>query len=120
MLDELSAIKELHTQQRRWRKTCFISLISIVILSSAVFIMFGPALHNLLLQLMMVISMFSIAGLIFLDWMSFQVNKRKFPKEIIHGYVLEHSKPEDIHQSAELILNLVQERRKENPNMKNT
>ncbi len=119
MLDELSAIKELHTQQRRWRKTCFISLISIVIVASVVFIMFTPVLHSWLLQLMMVISMFSIAGLMFLDWLSFQVNKRKFPKEIIHNYVLEHSKPEDIHQSADLILNLVQERRKEKPNVTN-
>jgi len=119
MTDELSVIKELHTQQRRWRKRCFISLLSIVIILSIVFIMFAPMLHSWLMQLMMVISMFSIGGLMFLDWLSFQVNKRKFPKEIIHNYVLEHSKPEDIHQNAELTLDLVQERRKENKNRKN-
>lgn len=119
MTDELSAIKELHIQQRRWRKRCFISLLSIVIILSVVFIMFAPMLHGLLMQLMMVISMFSIAGLIFLDWLSFQVNKRKFPKEIVHNYVLEHSKPEDIHQNSELVLSLVQERRKENKHLKN-
>lgn len=120
MINELSAIKELHVQQRRWRKTCFIGFISTLVISSVVFILFTTMLHSLILQLIMVISMSAIFGVTFLDWFSFQINKKRFPKGIIHEYVLEHSKPEDIHQNAELILNVLQDRRQEKKNLKKT
>ncbi len=118
MLDELSAIKELHVQQRRWRKRCFIGFISTVLISSVVFILFTTMLHSFILQLVMVISMFAIFGLIFLDWFSFQINKKYFSKEMMHDYVLEHSHPEDIHKDAELTLSLIHDRRQESQRLK--
>lgn len=118
MVDELSAIKELHAQQRRWRKKCFIGFISTVLVSSVVFILFTTMLHNYILQLVTVISMFAIFGLIFLDWFSFQINKKYFPKEMMHDYVLEHSNPEDIHNDAQLSLSLVHDRRQKSQRLK--
>jgi len=118
MIDELSALKTLHTDQKKWRIVSLVSFIFIIVVSSFIFIVIPKVLPGLLFQVVMILAMGSVFGLVFLDRVSFVLNKKFAKKDIVNKYLLQNSKPEDIHQDAELIFELVKNRRAANQEMK--
>jgi len=118
MIDELAALKILHAEQKKWRRVSTISFIVIIAVSSFIFIVVPKAIPGLLFQIIMLLSMGSVFGLVFLDRVSFILNKKFAKKDIVNKYLLQNSKPEDMHQDVEFILELVRDRRAANQDLK--
>ena len=49
--------------------------------------------------------------MVFLDRISYQLNKKFFKQDVLHEYLLKHSKPEDVHKDADIIVELIKDRR---------
>jgi len=110
-MDELSALKAMHKKQRSYRVMSLIAFIIIIIFSSVVFVVFPKVVPGMLMQVIMVTVMGAVFGLVFLDRVSFTINKKLYKKDILHDYLFTHSKPEDIHKDVELVQELVSTRR---------
>ena len=110
-MDELDAIKSMHKEKRRWRLASMLSFIVILIVSSFIFVVIPREFSGIFIQVLMILSMLSIGGLVFLDRVSFQLNKKFFKQGIMHEYLFTHSKPEDIHKDADIVVELVRDRR---------
>ena len=118
MVNEIETLRTLHADQKKWRLVSLISFIVIIAISSFIFIVIPKSLPGLLFQVVMILSMGSVFGLVFLDRVSFILNKRFSKKDIVNKYLFQNSKPEDIHQDVELVLDLVKERRAANQEFK--
>jgi len=118
MIDELAALRILHAEQKKWRRVSTISFILIIAVSSFIFIVIPKTIPGLLFQVIMILSMVSVFGLVFLDRVSFILNKKFAKKDIVNKYLLQNSKPEDMHQDVEFILELVRDRRAANQDLK--
>lgn len=110
-MDELSAIKSMHKEQKRWRIASLLSFITMIVVSSFVFIVLSREVSGVFVQVLMILSMLSIVGLVFLDRVSFQLNKKFFKQDIFLQYLFKHSKPEDIHKDADIVVELIKDRR---------
>ena len=110
-MDELSALTSIHKKQKRWRLVSLLSFIAVVVASSFVFIVLSREVPGVLVQILMILCMFSIIGLVFLDRVSFQLNKKFYKKDIMCEYLFKHSKPEDMHEETDIIVELVKDRR---------
>ena len=110
-MDELKVLTSIHKEQKRWRLVSLLSFIAIVIASSFVFIVLSREVSGILVQVLMILSMFSIIGLVFLDRVSFQLNKKFYKKDTMCEYLFKHSKPEDMHEDTDIIVELVKDRR---------
>ncbi len=110
-MDELVVIKEMHKSQRQWRLATQLSFIAIVLISSFILVVLGREVSGVLIQLVMLLSMVSIAGLIFLDFISFMLNKKFFKQDIMHEYLFKHAKPEDFNKVPEIVVELIKDRR---------
>lgn len=110
-MDELSALKAMHKDQKRWRMMSMLTFIVLIILSTIVFVVFPRAVSGIFIQFLMIVSMLAIIGLVFLDRVSFQLNKKFFKQDITHEYLFKHSKPEDVHKDADVIVELIKDRR---------
>ena len=111
-MDEKAALEAMHAKQSKIRKTSMMVLILIIALSSVVFVVFPKTLPGMLVQVIMIAAMASVFGLVFLDRVSFTINKKTYRKDILHDYLFTHSKPEDMHKDVELIQEQVVARRK--------
>jgi len=111
MLDELSAIKSLQESQRRWKRTCLISFLIIIAVNSAMFVVIPKDLPGLLFQALLIITMFSVFGMVFLDVVAFHINKQLNKKDILYKYLLQHLKAEDVHKDVDLVVQLIKDRR---------
>ena len=118
MVDEIAALRVLHADQKKWRRISLATFLVTIAISSFIFIVTPKLLPGLLFQLVMVLSMGSVFGLVFLDRVSFILNKKFAKKDILNKYLLQNSKPEDMHQDVELILELIKDRRAANQEMK--
>ena len=112
MLDELVAIKAIHAEQKRKRLLCGVSFVTLIVIASLVLVAMPKVLPGLLYQLLMIISMACVFGLFFLDRISFMLTKKFYQKDILHKYLFEHSRPDDIHKDPELVVDLISRRRK--------
>lgn len=110
-MDELVVIKEMHKSQRQWRLATQLSFIAIVLISSFILVVLGREVSGILIQLVMLLSMVSIAGLVFLDFISFMLNKKFFKQDIIHEYLFKHAKHEDFNKDPEIVVELIKDRR---------
>ncbi|HFE39039.1 MAG TPA: hypothetical protein ENK06_11585 [Gammaproteobacteria bacterium] len=110
-MDELELIKEMHESQRNWRRKVMLSFIAILIISTFTFVVVGRNVSGLLTQMLMILSMLSITGLVFLDFISFMLNKKFFRQDIMREYLFTHSKPEDIHKDSDVVVELIKDRR---------
>jgi len=110
-MDELSAIKSMHKEQKRWRLASMLSFVVILIVSTFIFVVVPREFSGIFIQGLMILSMISIMGLVFLDRVSFQLNKKFFKQDIMHEYLFKHSKPEDIHKDADIVTELLKDRR---------
>lgn len=111
-MDEAQALEKMHQSQRQWRMRCKIGFIFTVVVSSFIFITLPNVLPGFLFQTIMVASMLSVFGLVFLDQASFQINKKFYPiKDILNNYLFKHSKAEDIHKAVDVVVELIKDRR---------
>lgn len=110
-MDELHAIKSMHNEQKRWRLASMLSFVAILVVSSFIFVVVPREFSGIFIQALMILSMISIVGLVFLDRVSFQLNKKFFKQDIMHEYLFKHSKPEDIHKDADIVVELIKDRR---------
>ena len=110
-MDEISVIKEMHQSQKRWRRMAQLIFITIAVLFSVIFIVMGRNISGAVTQILMIISMLSIGGLVFLDVVSFLLNKKFFRKDILGEYLFKHSKPEDMHKAEDIVVELIKDRR---------
>ncbi|MDH3327164.1 MAG: hypothetical protein OEM38_10660 [Gammaproteobacteria bacterium] len=110
-MNEITALKAMHGRQRSLRKACLTVFVSVVFLASIVFVVFPKELPGVLMQIFMVIVMACVFGLVFLDRVSFTINKKLYKKDILHDYLFTHSIPEDIHKDIELVQELIVSRR---------
>ena len=117
-MDELKALQAIHKEQKRWRLVSLLSFVVIIAASSFVFIVLSREVSGILIQVLMILSMLSIIGLVFLDRVSFQLNKKFFKQNIMCEYLFKHSKPEDMHEDADIIIELVKDRRSASQNKK--
>lgn len=119
MLDQLSAIKFLHESQRRWKRTCLIGFIVVIAINSSLFVIVPKDLSGLLYQFLLIVSMLAVFGLVFLDTISFFINKQLNKKDVFYKNLLQHSKADDIHKDIELIEKLIKDRRIASQEFKN-
>jgi hypothetical protein len=119
-VDDLASIKAMHNEQKRWRLLSLLTFIAVLIVSSFVFIVLPRDVSGLFVQVLMILSMLSIIGLVFLDRVSFQLNKKFFKQNVIHEYLFKHSKPEDIHKDADIVVELIKDRRAASQEKKKT
>jgi len=117
-MNEITALKAMHKKQRIYRKASIALFVVIIGVASVGFIVFPKVLPGMLMQMMMVLVMGAVFGLVFLDRVSFTLNKRIYKKDILHDYLFTHSKPEDIHKDIELVQELVVTRRQAAQEMK--
>ena len=110
-MDEVKALSTMHAKQRSLRKVCLISFSLIIAVASVAFVVFPKELPGMLMQLMMVIVMGAVFGLVFLDRVSFMINKKMYKKDILHDYLFTHSHPEDIRRDIDLVQELIVSRR---------
>ncbi len=118
MLDELGALKTIRQGQRKWRRLLQILFLLIIALTSVLFVVFPQVLPSMLMQLIMLCSMASVFGLFFLDRLSFYLNRFMFKQDIVHKYLFQHLKPDDVHKDAELVMELVGKRRQDSKAMR--
>lgn len=117
-MDEISALKAMHDKQRILRKLSLALFIVIIAFASVTFVVFPKDLPGVLMQLIMVLVMGAVFGLVFLDRVSFTINKKLYKKDILHDYLFMHSQPEDIHKDIELVQELIVSRRQAAQEMK--
>ena len=86
-MDEVKALNAMHAKQRSLRLLCLISFSAIIAVASVAFVVFPKELPGLLMQVMMVVVMGSVFGLVFLDRVSFTINKKMYKKDILHDYL---------------------------------
>lgn len=110
-MDELQAIKNIHAQQRRWKSKIRIIFLVTIVVASIILIVLPRTFSAIFFQFVMLLSMASIFGMFFLNFISFQVNKRFFKKDVLHDYLFKHSKSDDIEKDPELIEELIRDRR---------
>jgi len=110
-MNENLAVSAMHKKQYQFRKLSIVIFIIIIILSSILFIVFPKALPGFLSQIVMLIVMGAVFGLVFLDRISFIINRKTYKKDILHDYLFTHSKPEDIHKDTDLVVELIANRR---------
>ena len=108
----------MHKEQKRWRLYSLLSFVVILIISTFIFIVIPRVFSGIFIQMLMILSMLSIIGLVFLDRVSFQLNKKFFKQDMMHEYLFTHSKPEDIHKDADIVVELVKDRRAANQQKK--
>jgi len=117
-MDEVSALKAMHRKQRKLRRLCLAVFIAIIAVASVLFVVFPKDIPGVLMQLMMVVVMGAVFGLVFLDRVSFVLNKKMYKKDILHDYLFTHSHPEDIRRDIELVQELIVSRREAAQEMK--
>ena len=117
-MDELNAIKSMHKEQKRWRLYSLLSFVVILVISTFIFVVIPRTFSGIFIQMLMILCMLSIIGLVFLDRVSFQLNKKFFKQNVMHEYLFTHSKPEDIHKDADIVVELVKDRRAANQQKK--
>jgi len=117
-VDEKSALVAIHKKQKDIRLTSTILFSIIVAVSSVLFIVYPKALPGVVMQIIMLFAMSSIFGLLFLDRVSYTINKKLYKKDILHDYLFKHSKPDDMHKEVELVQELVVTRRQAAKEMK--
>jgi len=110
-MDEISALKAMHAKQHTFRKVSFFVFIIIIGLASVGFVVFPKVIPGVIMQLMMVVVMGAVFGLVFLDRVSFVLNKKTYKKDILHNYLFTHSHPEDMRKDVELVQALIASRR---------
>jgi len=110
-MDDLDALSDLHNSQKKWRLVSKLCFVFIVLISTLVFVIYPRDVSGFLIQILMILSMLSIIGLVFLDRVSYQLNKKFFKQDLLHEYLLKHSKPEDIHKDTDIIVELIKDRR---------
>ena len=109
-MDELKSIIAIHKEQKRWRLMSLISFIIIIIASSFVFVIFSREVSGVLVQVLMILTMFSIMGLVFLDRVSYQLNKKFYKQNITSEYLFKHLKPEDMYTDSDILVELIKDR----------
>lgn len=117
-MDEVTALKAMHKKQRKLRIISLTVFSLIVSVASVLFVVFPKDLPGALTQLMMVVVMGSVFGLVFLDRVSFVLNRKMYKKDILHDYLFTHSQPEDIRRDIELVQELIVSRREAAQEMK--
>lgn len=110
-MNELALLKDMHESQRKWRKTSLFSFIATVLIASFILIVLGKEVSGILVQIVMILGMLSVAGLVFLDVVSFVLNKKFFKQDVIHEYLFKHSKAEDINEDVDIVMELINDRR---------
>ena len=118
MIDELSALKTIRNTQSKWRRSLRLAFVITIIFSSILFVVFPKVLPGLVMQLVMLLSMGSVFGLFFLDRISHFLAKKYLKQDIIHKYLFQHLKPEDLHKDEDLVLELVAKRRDDSRQLK--
>lgn len=118
MVDELNAVQSIQQSQKKWRRSFQTIFVLIALLSPVMFVVFPKDVPGLLMQVVMLLSMVSVFGLFFLDRISHLLNKKYFKQEIVHKYIFQHLKPDDIHKDAELVVDLIGKRRKDGKAMR--
>lgn len=93
------------------RRISFVVSITFLAITSFLFVVFPKIIPGAIMQLMMLLVMGLVFALVFLDRVSFVINKKLYRKDILHDYLFTHSKPEDIHSDLELVQELVASRR---------
>ena len=101
----------MYQSQKRWRLISLLSFIIIIVASTVVFVVFPRSVSGYFVQFLMILSMLSIMGLVFLDRVSFQINKKFFKQDILVEYLFKHSKPEDMHKDPDIMVELIKTRR---------
>ena len=117
-MDEVSALTAMHSKQRSYRIMSLILFVLTIVIASVAFIVFPKQLPGMLMQVLMVTVMGAVFGLVFLDRVSFMINKKTYKKDILHDYLFTHSHPEDIHRDMELVQELIVSRREAAQEMK--
>lgn len=117
-MDEAKALQMMHAKQRFFRKMSLIIFSAIIAFASVAFVVFPKEIPGLLMQMMMILVMGSVFGLVFLDRVSFILNKKTYKKDILHDYLFTHSQPEDIRRDIELVQELIVSRRQAAQEMK--
>lgn len=117
-MDEVSALKAIHSKQRKLRRICLAVFSLIVAFATVLFVVFPKEIPGVLMQMMMVLVMGAVFGLVFLDRVSFVLNKKMYKKDILHDYLFTHSQPEDIRRDIDLVQELIVSRREAAQEMK--
>lgn len=111
MMDELTTLESIYKSQKRWKMISMLVFVVIIAISSVVFIVLSRAIPGIVIQVLMILCMFSIVGLVFLDRVSYQLNKKFFEKSVLHDNLFKHSKPEDMYTDADIMVELIKSRR---------
>ncbi len=117
-MDEASALKAIHSKQRKLRVMSLITFLVIIAVVTVVFVVFPKDIPGVLMQMIMVVVMGAVFGLVFLDRVSFTLNKKTYKKDILHDYLFTHSQPDDIRRDLDLVQELIVSRRKAAQEMK--
>lgn len=118
MVDELSAVEAIKKKQKTYRQLFKVSFIVAIVFSSILFVVFPKLLPPILMQLIMLLSMGSVFGLFFLDRISYLLNKKFFKQDIVHKYIFQHLKPDDVHKDSDLVVDMINQRRKNSKEMR--
>ena len=107
---ELQALEELRENQQRSKKGARIVFIFVVILASILMVVFPTVLPRPLYMLIMVASMFSILGIVFLGSVGLFLTRRKFGEQRPHKRLAKLSDPDDLNLTVEEALAKCDER----------
>lgn len=110
-MNELDVLKKMHVSQRQWRMASLLSFIAIIAISSFILVVLARDISGVFVQIIMILSMISVAGVVFLDVVSFVLNKKFFKQDIVHAYLFKHSKSSDFKEDADIIIELIKDRR---------
>ncbi len=112
MIDELTALNNILTSQRKWRTRFGMVFIVIILTSTVFFVVFPKTLPPMLMQVVLLLTMASVFGLFFLNVISHLINKRQFQHDVVDKYLYQFLKADDVRRDSELVLELLSTRRK--------
>ena len=108
--DEIKALEELRQSQQVHKKKSKIIFIITVIIASTIMIIAPTLLPRPIHMLIMILSMMSIFGLVFLGRVGLILTKRKFGKQRPHKRLAEMSEPDDLFLDINEALKNIDER----------
>lgn len=112
-MNELEAVQAIQGSQKKWRRLMKFSFIIVVVFATTLFVVSPKILPSTFMQMILLISMGSLFALFFLDRISFILVKQLFKKDILHKYLFQHLKPEDVHRDVELLVEMIGKRRRD-------
>lgn len=99
--NEIRALEELRESQREYKKKAKIAFIFTIVVASIFMIIAPTILPRPIYMLVMIASMLSILGLVFLGSVGLILTKRKFAQKRPHKRLAQLSDPDDLVLSVE-------------------